>query len=380
MSLVVRLLRWARAHAYVGDVAGTLCLILVFAFAWNATFIQYGLLFFWPETACRWWERGRAAAIRVAFRASALGQHHPLAMDIAMALMLVIGMVFVDSNAMLWGREYAPPSLWAILGPCLMVLPLAVRRTMPQTSAALVAAGAFVEILVFPTIGFESVAAIIASFSVSLYAPRRALRRVVPVIAADGLLLAVRAYGESLGYTTLLDLVTGNVTRNVSQGAVEPYRAAVVMGGIALLLCYAAVLRGRWHRIGDRNAYVLQERERELLRTQQQHRVQAANEERNRIASGLQQEVTDTLLHVRQRARDGLTMIETVGQGATGEPIRQAFQSIADQGRQALARMRELLRVLRQTGLTGQVSDEQRARMTAPLQPVRAQGERQEMQ
>lgn len=192
-------------------------------------------------------------------------------------------------------------------------VPLAVRRTMPQTSAALVAAGAFVEILVFPTIGFESVAAIIASFSVSLHAPRRALR-------------------------------------------------------------------GRWHRIGDRNAYVLQERERELLRTQQQHRVQAANEERNRIASGLQQEVTDTLLHVRQRARDGLAMIETVGQGATGEPIRQAFQSIADQGRQALARMRELLRVLRQTGLTGQVSDEQRARMTAPLQPVRAQGERQEMQ
>lgn len=55
MSLVVRLLRWLRAHAYAGDVAGTLCLILVFAFAWNATFIQYGLLFFWPETACRWW-------------------------------------------------------------------------------------------------------------------------------------------------------------------------------------------------------------------------------------------------------------------------------------------------------------------------------------
>ena len=98
----------------------------------------------------------------------------------------------------------------------------------------------------------------------------------------------------------------------------------------------------------------------------------AANAERERISAAMQSEIAATLTGVADQAAAGLTMLdssEANGTQPSPESIVAAFKAIGDQGREALAHMRQLLRVLRQT----ESSDEPHANKAAALQLAPAQ-------
>ncbi|WEV74567.1 hypothetical protein OZX74_03320 [Bifidobacterium sp. ESL0798] len=81
--------------------------------------------------------------------------------------------------------------------------------------------------------------------------------------------------------------------------------------------------------------------------------VRAANHERERIGAQIRGEVSETLAVVIDKADAGIAMLDrdaAAGVATSSEAIVEAFRSIGEQGRESLAHMRSLLRVLRETG------------------------------
>ena len=88
---------------------------------------------------------------------------------------------------------------------------------------------------------------------------------------------------------------------------------------------------------------------------QAKQRILAANMERDRISESIQSEVTMTLTSVIDQAVAGLRMLddcERHGEQPSPGAISEAFAAIGSQGRAALAHMRKLLGVLRETGFS----------------------------
>ena len=104
---------------------------------------------------------------------------------------------------------------------------------------------------------------------------------------------------------------------------------------------------------------MLQQHEEALRAEERQQKIMAANMERERIAAAIRTEVAQTLDTVIEQADAGLAMLESRDGGETPTPqrIADAFKAIGDQGRKALAHMRQLLAVLRRTGFSDEPNE-----------------------
>ena len=113
---------------------------------------------------------------------------------------------------------------------------------------------------------------------------------------------------------------------------------------------------------------------------QEKARIAAANRERDRISATIQGEVSETLHAVIDQTSQELDEIDgqiAAGETPSPESINAAFAAIGAQGRAALARMRQLLSVLRETGFSDDHADVD-AHMTMPLAPVAAMVQRED--
>lgn len=230
----------------------------------------------------------------------------------------------------------------------LMVVPMALRRRFPESSAAYVAVLCALELLCYPDIPAINLLALLSLYCVTLYGRPSAVRWATAAALADAVLVGLKVWSTAQGHTILLGTLL----------VIRPIRPLIWYDSlmwtiIVILLSLATIASALWARNSGANALVLQAREQAITAEQEQQRILAANEERNRIAASIRQEVRDTLTQVIEQADEGLAMLqryETLHRPADPQDIDHAFAAIGSQGRDALARMRELLRILRETG------------------------------
>ena len=286
-------------------------------------------------------------------RLSRWTQRHYLAIDVMMAGVL-LWLVWCNG---FWGPiigrgVYAAgdEQIWTVVA-CCTVAPLAFRRRFPEASAAAAAAFSAVQLLFFPSIYACSALVLVSVYAAVLYGRPTAWRWVSITVVAEACLFGVKAVSDR---TVLFTLFLPGMS-HVGLGTV----LSLLLSGILLgmmsvgVLGLGTVAMARWTRSRGTNALVLQQREEALRAEQERLRVMAANMERDRISAAIQEEVTATLTGVTKQAETGLRMLdEAAARGVQPSPaqITEAFASIGRQGRAALAHMRQLLSMLRQTG------------------------------
>ena len=198
----------------------------------------------------------------------------------------------------------------------IILIPLIFRRRFPESSALAVAILAALQLLFFEPVSLADIlASLVALYSAVLYGRDKAWRW------------------------------TG----------IAAFASAIMFMVISLALCISATAMARWDRSSGSNALVLQAREEALRAEQAKQRILAANMERDRISESIQSEVTMTLTSVIDQAVAGLRILddcERHGEQPSPGAISEAFAAIGSQGRAALAHMRKLLGVLRETGFS----------------------------
>lgn len=301
---------------------------------------------------------GRSNAIE---RLSRWAQRHYLAVDTATALLLcAFLLVGPYSGVELAGGEGASARV-NVLVTCSATLPLAFRRRLPESSAGVVALAAALQLVFLPPVMYANLLALVSLYSAVTYGREGAWRWLGAAAAVDSALAGLKLLSGTSGYATIAGMLG---LRYAGSGApFDAYggqTAGMLMGGalygaLIATLCTGTIALGRWTRSRGTNALVLRLREEALRAERDRQRVLAANMERDRIGAAIQTEVSDTLIGVIDRAVAGLAMLDAArekGERPSPEAISDAFGAIGRQGRVALAHMRRLLGVLRETGST----------------------------
>ena len=310
------------------------------------------------ERMSMWWER------------------HYLASDILSGLIFIaffgLSGVNVGNNLefVLTGNQthaISQTDIWAVT--VLVILPWMFRRRFPQASAIFAFIFAILQLLVMPCILFVNIMSLGVLSAAILYGNRRSTNRAIAAASTATCMCALCVFSGAMGYTSLLAMLADLAQLQRPSGAIliETGSAFVTVG----LMCLIAIVAAIWKRTSGNDALVLQAREQALNEEARRQQVLAANVERDRISANIQSEVTDTLQSVIACTHEGLAMFEHAEQEGT-EPdaaaVSEAFKQIGEQGRAALARMRELLGVLRKTGFSDETHD--RSADIAPLAPV----------
>lgn len=298
-------------------------------------------------------------------------QRHYLAVDVLTALALLW---------MLWGAAFSgavigrgvwyagDERVWLliVLGT---VAPLAFRRRFPEGSAAFAAAFGAVQLLFFPSVYFCSALVLASAYAAVLYGRPTAWRWVSVAVVAEACLFGVKAVSDR---TALITLVLPGMGAVAPAELLSTLVSGTLLGVMSVgMLGLGTVAMARWARSRGTNALVLRQREEALRAEQERLKVAAANLERERIGETIQEGVAATLTGVIAQAEAGLRMLD--GAAARGvqpscEQIAGAFASIGRQGRAALAHMRRLLGVLRQTGASD--AGHPQTQEAAPLAPA----------
>ena len=285
-------------------------------------------------------------------------QRHPLTADLG----LVIGLVLVGNPGQALSiapvtPQYDPGRLVRIIATLGITLPLIVRRVRPGICAALVAAAAALLLLFSPWLPEAAICSPIAIYSAVVYGKDTTRRWVPFAVIADVVLWAARCVANNQGCPTVLSYIT-------ERPAESPFSASnlthfTVMAAPALI-CLLTILIASHQRTRGSVLLLQQERERALSQTLQESQALAANQERELIGATMQVEVAGTLNTViasTTKAIGVLNDYQVKGVDPPPEQIAQAFGDIASQGREALARMRQLLTVLRHSSSTDPHSD-----------------------
>ncbi|MCH4209124.1 sensor histidine kinase, partial [Bifidobacterium sp.] len=295
---------------------------------------QHGGEFNWVERLSQWTER-----------------HYLMVDAISTLLIIVIVFVSIFSDA----AGYDDPKLTAALA-LLLLLPLALRRQTPEFSAACVATLCALMLLFIPSATVMDVFALLSLYSVTLYGTERARRWVWAAVGINSALVGVKITIGYHGYESIINALLN--IRGKGQYESSGLRDLFIGAGFSMIvaiLCVATIALARWARSSGANALVLQTREEALRAEREQQKVLAANLERDRISASIQSEVTHTLTGVIDQAVAGLHMLddyESRSQEPSPEELSSAFTDIGTRGRSALADMRELLGVLRETGFS----------------------------
>nr|WP_222102867.1 sensor histidine kinase [Bifidobacterium apousia] len=280
-------------------------------------------------------------------------QRHPLTADLG----LVIGVVLVENPGQALAiapvtPQYDPGRPVRIIATLAITLPLIVRRVRPDICAAIVAAVAALLLLFSPWLPEAAVLSPIAVYSAMVYG-KNSTRRWVPfAVITDMVLWAVRCAVNNQGCPTILSYMTKGP-------AGSPFSAShltlfIVMATPALI-CLLTILIASRRRTRGSVLLLQQERERALNQTLQESQALAANQERELIGATMQVEVAATLNTVitsTGKAIAELNDYQVKEVDPPQEQVAQAFGDIATHGRQALARMRQLLTVLRHSSST----------------------------
>lgn len=308
-------------------------------------------------------------------------QRHYLAVDILTTALLLFLFTMNEFSRYTFSDQQATlDSIVQTTFTILIIAPLAFRRRFPQASAAAVAVACAAQLAVAQYIIPADMLVPVSLYSVTAYGPAKARRWMFPTVLAELALIGVQVVLEALhveyspmrstfiSYMSPTGLVIGPTTpwRQVAASL-----AVGLMGTVATIgaVCVAAVAAGLWTRAKGDNLRVLETQREAIAAEAEQARALAVNDEREHIAAQIQTEVTGTLMDVIRRADEGLAMLGDAGSGdagaggadtgaghAAGEAadsapspaqISEAFASIASAGRDALARMRRLLGVLR---------------------------------
>ncbi|GGI12818.1 sensor histidine kinase [Galliscardovia ingluviei] len=305
---------------------------------------------------------------------------HYMVMDAILAIFLITINVYYVSEV----SPLTPQWRWVdVIIVIIEIGPLVLRRRMPQLSAALIGSLAIAHCIFLSWWPSSTFVVCISLYSVMLYGPKTAKLWVYPLSAFGCTIAALRymAFASDLPYG--LFSATYTLFTYGKDGASSHYPpltniliATVAVALANMLTCTIAIAAGLIRQSRNTNLWVLQAQQQALLASQQQRVTLAANMERNHIASQIQQEVTDTLYAVINQAEHGLTQLETwnadvlskdsAHQPDYSEQVAQVFTDIATLGRDALARMRALLRVLRDTSDT----DSSTTVNHAPLKPI----------
>ncbi|WEV68045.1 histidine kinase [Bifidobacterium sp. ESL0769] len=231
---------------------------------------------------------------------------------------------------------------------------LVFRRRFPRSSAAAMAVTAAFALCFVPEIPLAVFSAPISLYSVCLYGKGHSRRWATVATLIGCVLFSLRFNGSFMGYPTLVDWVMNRQRHSGIQATQGVYpRDIAGLLFLSLAICAVAIGAALWVRASGTNAMVLEARHEALEAESAKKQVLAANSERERIGAQIRGEVSETLAGVIAKADAGLAMLDTdasAGVTTSPEAITSAFRTIGEQGREALAHMRELLRVLRETG------------------------------
>ena len=281
-------------------------------------------------------------------------QRHPLTADLG----LVIGLVLIENPGQALAiapvtRQYDPGRPVRIIATLGIALPLIVRRVRPGICAAIVSAVAALLLLFSPWLPEAAVLSPVAVYSAMVYGKYTTRRWVPLAVIADTVLWAVRCVANNQECPTILAyMIEGPAESSFSESHLILF---IVMAAPALI-CLLTILIASRRRTRGSVLLLQQERERALNQTLQESQALAANQERELIGSTMQVEVAATLNTViasTTKAISELNHYQVKGVNPPPEQVAQAFGDIASQGRQALARMRQLLTVLRHSSSTG---------------------------
>lgn len=300
-------------------------------------------------------------------RLSQWSERHYLMMDVIGTVLLIL---MASSDLFVHADFVSSPlsnhALYMFIS-VMVIGPLAFHRRFPEGTAAFLAVFCAFEMVFLPSAPWCNMLVLYALYAASAYGRPRAWIWLTAASLIDSILFGVKVSANIMGFNTIYELMFGTPPLRLTL-----YIAAGMMtGGVVFLLCCAAIIYGRWTRARGANVLILQAREEALKAEEAKQRVLAANMERDRISASIQAEVTATLTTVIDQAVDGLAMLDDCaarGETPAPETIAAAFEAIGSRGRDALAHMRQLLRVLRETGF----SDEHRpaAQETMRLTPA----------
>lgn len=249
---------------------------------------------------------------------------------------------------------------------------LALRRRFPRSSATAMAFTAAFALCFVPEIPLAVFFAPISLYSVCLYGKGHSRRWSTLAALIGCVLFSLRFNGSFMGYPTLVDWAMNQHRHAGIQASQGTYpRDITGLLFLSLAICAVAIGAALWVRASGTNAMVLQARHEALEAESAKKQVLAANNERERIGAQIRGEVSETLAGVIAQADAGLAMLDAdTAAGVTTPPqaITSGFRAIGEQGREALAHMRELLRVLRETG--GSDDDPATAASQPLLHPV----------
>ena len=306
-------------------------------------------------------------------------ERHYLLMDVIATIVLI---ALFDSATygdlqMIGNAPYSPNRVLTITLTIIMLSPLAFRRRFPEGSALVMAILSAVQLLFLPSILTVNMFALVSVHAAVLYGREHAWRWVSVALVADSWLAGIKIMSGWNGYGMLIQmLLPFNGESAMSRWLLV--LSGLMPGGVVMLFGFACIAMARWSRSRGSNALVLMQREEALKAEQERQKVLAANLERNRIGTAMQAEVLNTLESVITQADDGLAMLNSEP-APDSEQIIAAFTVIGERGRAALAHMRQLLTVLRETGFSDEMHEgaqpDMQLRPAAPLSSQMRQAE-----
>lgn len=278
-------------------------------------------------------------------------ERHYLFMDTMGAVLLMLLFYRPTFRDLQWQTGYgvALPHVATALLTIVLLVPLAFRRRFPEASALAVAVLAFLQLLFLPSVLPLNIFALVSVYSAVLYGRERAWRWVSVALVIDSWAFGIRTTSGQDGIGSLMRLALSHVYTVMDWVAV--ILGGLLLGGMVMLAGFGCIAAARWARSRGSNALVLQQREEALRAEQERQKVLAANLERERIGAAMQAEVAATLESVIVQTDAGLAMLDGPAE-PSGEQVAAAFAAIGSRGRSALAHMRQLLAVLRETGFS----------------------------
>ena len=262
-----------------------------------------------------------------------------LAFDVLLALVLLAVVLPINLSGIEAVPANRPPGPMLVVLTVLAIVPIALRRLYPLTVLSITLLAGLALVLTRNTVGFATLGPLVASYTAVAYSSRSRAR------IATGILLTA--------------LVLAAILRPVDlsvEGAVV--QLVVFVGG--WLLARGTRERRELFAAGLGRARDEAARERDRADAERERAARTASEERLRISRELHDVVGHALSVVVVQAGVAEQLLDSRPDEARG-----AVAEIARTGRQALAEIRELLGVLRET-------DDDSDPLNRPLSPTLA--------
>ncbi|MFU0545710.1 sensor histidine kinase [Gardnerella swidsinskii] len=249
------------------------------------------------------------------------------------------------------------------------MIPFMFRRKAPTACAIVAAVFSAIQLILLPNILFANFFIPNIIYAAVLYGKKRAWQWVSAVVLAESAIFAVKIgiSSKNIPQTeTPIRFFTSNIATTNFYDFMQFASVGLVFGFIVAIICFTVIAFAYYRRNDDNNLLLLKARRTELEQEQKQLEVLAANAERQRLSSNIQQKVAITLHKVIDAANSGIDMLNEYEEARNNienqncvkpeqaleqsEAIRESFKNISDEGRSALKYMRKLLGILRETG------------------------------